>query len=421
VNAASPGNKIHVAPGIYNEDVTVPIPLSIIGAGAPKTTVDGDGTGNNTFTINSVNVRLSGFTITGGNGNSQAGIALSGAGNSIISNDRIIGNSYGINILQSSGASIQGNTISNNCFSADGSNVGYFSGGAGINVTPTSVAEVSNNLKISGNTINANCRLGIFLAGVFGTASTGDHITGNKVFNNYTQTGGESGIDLLRVSYSWVQGNLVHDSGWVGIYCHNSCNNNTFNKNVSYFNGRDAKVIAVFGGGGEFGDGIQIRGTTTEGAANNIVENNNLHNNLRDGLLIRQNATGNTVHNNLVSGNARNGIKLGIEAQCANPTTCGDNFNSFPSDAPSPVPTTNSVRDNTILGNGAVGIYTADASNPANYNNITGNGTGVENTGSTAVDATHNWWGCPTGPGTSGCDTVSGLVNYVPFLTHRHK
>ena len=43
------------------------------------------------------------------------------------------------------------------------------------------------------------------------------------------------------------------------------------------------------------------------------------------------------------------------------------------------------------------------------------NSVGVTNSNGVALDATYNSWGCYTGPGTSVCDTVVGLVTYVPF------
>ena len=53
------------------------------------------------------------------------------------------------------------------------------------------------------------------------------------------------------------------------------------------------------------------------------------------------------------------------------------------------------------------------------YNRFTGNsaptGSAVSR-GSATVDATENWWGCNTGPGTAGCDTVAGGPTVSPRL-----
>jgi len=52
-------------------------------------------------------------------------------------------------------------------------------------------------------------------------------------------------------------------------------------------------------------------------------------------------------------------------------------------------------------------------------NNIYDNGTvttGLANDGTPYVNAQNNWWGCVEGPGNPGCDTVTGNVNYEPWL-----
>jgi hypothetical protein len=46
-----------------------------------------------------------------------------------------------------------------------------------------------------------------------------------------------------------------------------------------------------------------------------------------------------------------------------------------------------------------------------------GNGTGANGMPDTVVNAENNWWGCKMGPGTPGCDTVTGTVTFVPFRT----
>jgi hypothetical protein len=51
-------------------------------------------------------------------------------------------------------------------------------------------------------------------------------------------------------------------------------------------------------------------------------------------------------------------------------------------------------------------------------NNLNGSGTGIQNSGAGAVNATENWWGCAKGPGAPGCTSVSGSnVVSTPFLT----
>jgi hypothetical protein len=43
---------------------------------------------------------------------------------------------------------------------------------------------------------------------------------------------------------------------------------------------------------------------------------------------------------------------------------------------------------------------------------------GVDNSSSSTVNATENWWGCFGGPGAEGCTTVDGSgVLFTPWLT----
>jgi hypothetical protein len=65
VDAASSGDTIRVAAGTYAEHVTINKDLTVNGAGAPLTVVDGTQTGR-VFTINSGAVSLSGMTVSNG-------------------------------------------------------------------------------------------------------------------------------------------------------------------------------------------------------------------------------------------------------------------------------------------------------------------------------------------------------------------
>ncbi|MBE0610857.1 MAG: hypothetical protein IH609_15865 [Dehalococcoidia bacterium] len=51
-----------------------------------------------------------------------------------------------------------------------------------------------------------------------------------------------------------------------------------------------------------------------------------------------------------------------------------------------------------------------------NLNSITGNGVGLANADVAMVEAYSNWWGCIGGPGSAGCDTVTGNVAFDPWL-----
>lgn len=72
-------------------------------------------------------------------------------------------------------------------------------------------------------------------------------------------------------------------------------------------------------------------------------------------------------------------------------------------------------------GNGEGGaIYSNSGVLTADNNSMSGdtasNGSGIFRLDSVQADASNNWWGCNAGPGNSGCDTISGNVNYTPWI-----
>ena len=77
---------------------------------------------------------------------------------------------------------------------------------------------------------------------------------------------------------------------------------------------------------------------------------------------------------------------------------------------------------NSVSGSGAAGgpiIWTAGTT-AMHYNRFVGNtGTGgvMTNSGTGTADVTENWWGCNTGPNTTGCETTSGTnITAAPRL-----
>lgn len=74
----------------------------------------------------------------------------------------------------------------------------------------------------------------------------------------------------------------------------------------------------------------------------------------------------------------------------------------------------------TFTNNNGDAIYVARSPDVTVFSSsISGNGSGVNNVGSTAVDARQNWWGDASGPGGIGPgsgDAVWGNVLYDPWL-----
>jgi parallel beta-helix repeat protein len=162
VSAASPGDTIQVGRGTYNEDVTIGIPLSLIGQNQENTIIDAGGLSSpsiNGITITyASNVVISGFTVenamaagikvlgstaapashivisnntvkdndTAGEGNCASveplepldcgeGMFLSGVDHSVVANNTITGNAGGILVTDDTGPNhdnlITGNSI----------------------------------------------------------------------------------------------------------------------------------------------------------------------------------------------------------------------------------------------------------------------------------------------------------------------
>lgn len=73
----------------------------------------------------------------------------------------------------------------------------------------------------------------------------------------------------------------------------------------------------------------------------------------------------------------------------------------------------------TLRDNGRGLHVMGDVKVKLKWSNVEGNGVGVENGGVRAVKANTNWWGCSSGPGASGCDSVTGSVDWPPHATQR--
>ena len=66
------------------------------------------------------------------------------------------------------------------------------------------------------------------------------------------------------------------------------------------------------------------------------------------------------------------------------------------------------IMQNTIVNEAYDVVMNNPGSMDVHMNNLLGSGAGVANTGKGGLDASANFFGCATGPGTTGCTTVSG-------------
>ncbi|HVM45711.1 MAG TPA: NosD domain-containing protein, partial [Candidatus Thermoplasmatota archaeon] len=77
------------------------------------------------------------------------------------------------------------------------------------------------------------------------------------------------------------------------------------------------------------------------------------------------------------------------------------------------------VRRNAFAGN-ALGIRVYMTPITVQQNNVAGNGIGLRMDSPAIQSAPDNWWGCPAGPGASGCDAALGPVSVAPVSAAPH-
>lgn len=149
-------------------------------------------------------------------------------------------------------------------------------------------------------------------------------------------------------------------------------------------------------------------------------------------LGIYNNSTGTTISGNTVQGNGFEGVLLDQgTATVSNNTITGNNIAvAVIAFAGNTADSKGTLVSNNIFNNGNGGLAfpgggiqlliqtgaTTTALVTANFNRIVGNSVGLDNTTTSAVDATLNWWGSNTGPNTTGNNSTSGDVSTSPWL-----
>jgi len=320
-------------------------------------------------------------TIVGNGG----GIGLSCA-SATIANNTITGN-MGVGIGCWGEATITNNTISGN----SGGGLSFGCGGGGTWAT------VTNN-RIVGNTGRGIVAHGCYECGV------SVHVSDNTISDN---TGGGIYCDCngLRMSLgkNVITGNTAEYGGGIGV---------RFESYYSYephFSGVNISENIIDSNASNDGGGIWFSiGTSWYEEFRATVANNSISGNIATrggGISINGRDTTEyyelTVTNNTITGNS---------AQYGAGILCSDSTDA-------------TISYCTISANNGDGFYSDSGASPVvNYNNIMDNtGYGVRNVDlSVMVDATYNWWGDPSGPGSMGPGTgeeVSEWVDYVNWFT----
>jgi hypothetical protein len=390
VNAAAANDQITVAAGTYKEDVIIGKPLSLIGAGASLSFIDATGKPNGIFLDGLDNPGLHGVTVAGFTVKNALyeGVLVVNTSNDTILNNRIVNNDL-IGPVFGSGPACKGQPPFETDESGDC--------GGGLHLMG------AVNVMVAGNVLSGNGD------GVLISDDTGESRDNTIINNNTSDNPPECGIVLA--SHPPAGSTPPFYAPHYGV------ENNTVADNISDRNG-----LTVGGSGvGLFSDG-----NGPGRVSNNLIVRNRLVGNGIPGVALHShvgpvfgapadNMDGNVIVGNFISGNGAD------TDDTLTPGTTGININS--GGGGSPVHGT--VISQNVIQNEQVDIAVNDpAKLDAHDNDLLGGAIGVANvcaldsakcTGS--IDATENYWGCPAGPGGSGCSTTSGSnIIFTPWL-----
>jgi len=398
VAAATPGATIVVMQGVYTEDVHITQPLSLVAADNARPVINAIGQPNGIFIDGGVGI---GALTPGANTLSQvtvAGFTIENA------------NFEGILVANASFVTLQQNTVTNNDLFLQ------------LPTAENDNTETCPSIPPFETNEGADCGEGIHLIAV-------DHATviGN---NSHGNSGGMLLSDETGPTHdNLIEGNTVEDNAYdcgitlashgpalitgsqtpFGVY------SNTIAGNISHHNGTGLP-------GAGAGVGLFAPGPLNQTYAN-VVSGNRLTDNGLPGVAIHNHAPTNNINlsNNVVIGNyiAGNGPDGGVETASDSQVPTGISVLGV-----SPI-TGLIITQNWIERESTdIVITNSGASVDVSLNALTGKGNGISNVSNPITNsapglvfAVENWWGCQTGPGTSGCSSVSGPdVVSTPFL-----
>ncbi|HLZ21774.1 MAG TPA: right-handed parallel beta-helix repeat-containing protein [Ktedonobacterales bacterium] len=368
VSAAAAGDTITVAAGTYKESVTITKSLTLQGAGASSTIVDASGA-NQAFLIQGTSgVQLTGFTAENA---TLEGILVDNASQVTVSGNLVQKNDQGWQAPSDPKA--RATCPGAAPFDQDDC-------GEGLHIRGVSDSTIADNI------VQHN------VGGILVTDETGpthdNWLVGNIVQNNDR----DCAITLASHPAGLTPPAGPPPAGY-GIY------NNTIENNVAANNG--AAGVGIF--------------TPTPGtnAYDNLVIGNTLTGNGLPGVALHshagnQNLNGNVIMYNTISGNGAD------DDAGAAPT--GIIIFSDAKGQAAPIDAT-VIAHNRISGEtNGIWVGTTATNVSAHFNDLTGNGVGVNNAGTGTVDAGWNYWGCPGGPGASGCVPTMGTIMTAGWL-----
>ncbi len=248
-----------------------------------------------------------------------------------------------------------------------------------------------------------------------------------SVVGIFAQSGGAGSADLS------VTGSEVDNYGKNGITCNGAATScgigdstvtgrgpvglgDAAQNGIQFGSGAQGSIIGSQVTGNDYtpatwcATGILLNGTNGV-----LVQNNTVDGNLCDVMIVGDD---NTIDGNIVDPAGTYPLSILGSGN----TLTRNVVNGGPGDAVYVDGIDNTFSCNRVTNNGGVGIYidtysTAGTPNTLHSNSIAGNGTGLDASAVVSappVDAESNWWGCPAGANTAGCDTAVGNVDVTP-------
>lgn len=385
VAAAASGDTIQVAPGTYKEDVIITKSIALIGAASSMPVIDATGLSNGIFV------------------NGMAAAPKAGVSRVIVSGFLIRNANFeGILVANASDVTLAGNKVFDNDKALDIS-------------TP-----VCNGIPAFETNEDDDCGEGIHLMAT-------DHaivVRNESAFNSggilITDETGPNHANLIKE-------NSVHDNPFdcgITLASHGPATSvipsaglpfgvtdNTILNNVVKRNG-----FQVPGAGAGVGIFAPFPGTTDAGnvVVGNVLVDNGLpgitmHNHAAAPLPAPQvNMNDNVFVDNQISGNGRDTL----DAATSGPT----GINIF-----SVAPISGTVVAQNVIEHESIDVaFNAPTGQlNAHFNDFAASSIGIDNIGTGIVDATENWWGCASGPGTGRCASTTGPGTTIvtPWLT----
>jgi hypothetical protein len=261
----------------------------------------------------------------------------------------------------------------------------------------------ADGVKVDGFTIENNGALANAGAGIdLSVAHSGYTIVNNLIQNNsigvYANSSGAKAT-LIQHNFFSANNNTAQPNFGNGVYTDQGSANITIDSNLFQFQNSGSIVFAATPSPGEHA--VTVTGNTITDAAASFasvtglsVSGNSITGTVNGGVVLAGGDTFTTVDGNTVQGVTGPGVQL---CNCLGATANGKSI---------------TITDNTITGN-TNGIEMDAGGTTLNvlssFNRIAGDsGSGVRNNSAQTLNAVDNWWGCNGGPGTTGCDTVTG-------------